>query len=274
MSTSRSRSKHAFPGGAASRSSPAPQSTNSRHSDPVCASCTESATSPERSTWTRRSFAVGWPGQTPTSSTAAAAGVGSRAWLRHGRRVLWPRTSRTSSPPGTSTGTACSSAARRSKDVSPPRTRCSARRRRVVHEIVPRRQFSPTPSTAASGSPRSRPRRPATTAPVGVARYEDMLRPVADGQPEGFCKLIVETARRQIIGAPRARRVLGRSDPDGRGLHGGRGCASRRSPSFSSPSPTFTEGVSQAAQMLVNQLGVRPLPQLWSSLSSTPSVLE
>jgi hypothetical protein len=36
---------------------------------------------------------------------------------------------------------------------------------------------------------------------VAVARYEDMLRPVADGQPEGFCKLIVETARRQIVGA-------------------------------------------------------------------------
>ena len=38
--------------------------------------------------------------------------------------------------------------------------------------------------------------------------------------------------------------------------------------------PTFTEGVSQAAQMVVNQLGVRPLPHLWSSLSSTPSVLD
>jgi dihydrolipoamide dehydrogenase len=38
--------------------------------------------------------------------------------------------------------------------------------------------------------------------------------------------------------------------------------------------PTFTEGVSQAAQMVVNQLGVRPLPQLWSSLNSTPSLLE
>ena len=38
--------------------------------------------------------------------------------------------------------------------------------------------------------------------------------------------------------------------------------------------PTFTEGVSQAAQMAVNQLGVRPMSQLWSSLITTPSVLE
>ena len=37
--------------------------------------------------------------------------------------------------------------------------------------------------------------------------------------------------------------------------------------------PTFTEGVSQAAQMVVNQLGVRPMPHLWSSLKSTPSIL-
>jgi len=38
--------------------------------------------------------------------------------------------------------------------------------------------------------------------------------------------------------------------------------------------PPFTEGVSQAAQTAVNQLGVRPMSQLWSSLITTPSVLE
>ncbi|GAB3241589.1 hypothetical protein [Mycolicibacterium hippocampi] len=38
--------------------------------------------------------------------------------------------------------------------------------------------------------------------------------------------------------------------------------------------PTFTEGVNQAAQMVVNQLGVRPMPRLWSSLEATPPVLE
>ena len=37
--------------------------------------------------------------------------------------------------------------------------------------------------------------------------------------------------------------------------------------------PTFTEGVRQAAQMVVNRLGIRPLPHLWSSLSSTPTDL-
>ena len=38
--------------------------------------------------------------------------------------------------------------------------------------------------------------------------------------------------------------------------------------------PAFTEGVSQAAQTAVNQLGVRPMSKLWSSLITTPSVLE
>jgi dihydrolipoamide dehydrogenase len=32
--------------------------------------------------------------------------------------------------------------------------------------------------------------------------------------------------------------------------------------------PTFTEGVGMAARTLVRELGVRPMPQLWSSLSS------
>jgi len=38
--------------------------------------------------------------------------------------------------------------------------------------------------------------------------------------------------------------------------------------------PALTEGVRPAAQIVVNQLGVRPMPRLWSSLSTTLSVLE
>jgi dihydrolipoamide dehydrogenase len=33
--------------------------------------------------------------------------------------------------------------------------------------------------------------------------------------------------------------------------------------------PTFTEGVRQAAQKLVRDLGVRAMPQLWSNLSAS-----
>ena len=107
---------------------------------------------------------------------------------------------------------------------------------------------------------------------VAVARYEDMLRPVADGQPEGFCKLIVETARRQIIGA----HVLGEYSAEVIQMVATCMAARMRVEEVAELQfafPTFTEGVSQAAQMVVNQLGVRPMPHLWSSLRSTPSIL-
>jgi Pyridine nucleotide-disulphide oxidoreductase, dimerisation domain len=38
--------------------------------------------------------------------------------------------------------------------------------------------------------------------------------------------------------------------------------------------PAFTEGVGMAAQMLVRELGVRAMPQLWSSLSHLPEGLK
>ena len=36
---------------------------------------------------------------------------------------------------------------------------------------------------------------------VGVARYDDLLRPVADGRPDGFCKLIADRQSHHILGA-------------------------------------------------------------------------
>ena len=37
---------------------------------------------------------------------------------------------------------------------------------------------------------------------------------------------------------------------------------------------TLIERRRQAAQMVVNQLGIRAMPKLWSSLNTTPSILE
>ena len=95
---------------------------------------------------------------------------------------------------------------------------------------------------------------------------------VADGQPEGFCKLIVETAGRQIIGA----HVLGEYSAEVIQMVAACMAARMRVEEVAELQfafPTFTEAVNQAAQMVVNQLGVRPMPHLWSSLTSTPSVL-
>ena len=36
---------------------------------------------------------------------------------------------------------------------------------------------------------------------VGIARYDDLLRPVADGRPDGFCKLIADRRTHTILGA-------------------------------------------------------------------------
>ncbi len=36
---------------------------------------------------------------------------------------------------------------------------------------------------------------------VGIARYDDLLRPAADGRPDGFCKLIADRRAHTILGA-------------------------------------------------------------------------
>jgi pyruvate/2-oxoglutarate dehydrogenase complex dihydrolipoamide dehydrogenase (E3) component len=144
-------------------------------------------------------------------------------------------------------------------------------RRRIVHEIVPTGSFT-DPEYGSVGLTEEQARARYDCA-VAVARYEDMLRPVADGQPEGFCKLIVETAERKIVGA----HVFGEYSAEVIQMVAACMAARMRVEDVADLQfafPTFTEGVSQAAQMVVNQLGIRPMSQLWSSLSSTPSVLE
>jgi dihydrolipoamide dehydrogenase len=144
-------------------------------------------------------------------------------------------------------------------------------RRRISHDIVPAGSFTdPEYGSVGLTEEQARARQECV---VAVARYEDMLRPVADGQPEGFCKLIVEKAGRQIVGA----HVLGEYSAEVIQMIATCMAAKMRIDDVAElpfAFPTFTEGVSQAAQMVVNQLRVRPMPQLWSSLNSTPSVLE
>jgi dihydrolipoamide dehydrogenase len=144
-------------------------------------------------------------------------------------------------------------------------------RRKVAHKVVPTGSFTdPEYGSVGLTEEQARTRYHCT---VAVARYEDMLRPVADGQPEGFCKLIVESERRQIVGA----HVFGEYSAEVIQTVATCMAAGMRIEDVAELQfafPTFTEGISQAAQMVVNRLGVRPMPQLWSSLNATPSVLE
>jgi pyruvate/2-oxoglutarate dehydrogenase complex dihydrolipoamide dehydrogenase (E3) component len=139
--------------------------------------------------------------------------------------------------------------------------------RRVVRGIVPAGSFT-DPEYASVGLTEEAARAQYDCA-VALVRYENLLRPVADGQPEGFCKLIVETGGRQIVGA----HVLGEYSAEVIQMVAACMAAGMRVEEIAELElafPTFTEGVAQAAQMLVRELGVRPMPQMWwSSLSAS-----
>ena len=213
-------------------------------------------------------FAVGWPGNADLIDAAAAGVATERGY------VMVDAFGATSVPHIFAAGDVdgnsmlVSSAALEGRIAA--ENAVLGPRRRVVHEIVPVGSFT-DPEYGSVGLTEEQARARYDCA-VAVARYEDMLRPVADGQPGGFCKLIVETVRRQIVGA----HVLGEYSAEVIQMVAACMAAGMRVEDVAELQfafPTFTEGVSQAAKMVVNQLGVRPLPHLWSSLSSTPSVL-
>ena len=102
---------------------------------------------------------------------------------------------------------------------------------------------------------------------VGIARYDDLLRPVADGRSEGFCKLIADRRTQLILGG----HVLGEYSAEtvqtvaacmAAGMTVGQ--VAELQLAF----PTFTEGVSMAAQKICRSLGIGRYPQVWSYLGS------
>ena len=138
-------------------------------------------------------------------------------------------------------------------------------RRRVVHDVVPAGSFT-DPEYASVGLTEAQGHERYDCA-VAVARYENLLRPVADGQPDGFCKLIIETGDRKIVGA----HVLGEYSAEVIQVIAACMTAGMRVEDVAEMEfafPTFTEGVQQAAQMLVHQLGVRTMHALWSNLGT------
>jgi dihydrolipoamide dehydrogenase len=214
-------------------------------------------------------FAVGWPGNADVVD-AAAAGVATR-----GGYVIVDDFAATNVPHIFAAGDVDGNSMLVSSATLEGRVAAEnavlGARRRVDHEIVPAGSFTdPEYGSVGLTEEQARARHECV---VAVARYEDMLRPVADGQPEGFCKLIVETTRRQIVGA----HVFGEYSAEviqmvAACMAAGMSIDDVAELQFAFP--TFTEGVSQAAQMVVNQLCDRPTPHLWSSLNTTPSVLE
>ena len=100
---------------------------------------------------------------------------------------------------------------------------------------------------------------------IGVARYDDLLRPVADGRPDGFCKLIADRQTHAILGA----HVLGEYSAETVQTVAAcmaAGMSVEQAANLQLAYPTFTEAVSMAAQKICRTIGVGGFPQAWSYL--------
>ena len=136
-------------------------------------------------------------------------------------------------------------------------------RRRFAHDVVPTGSFT-DPEYGSIGLTESEARARYECA-VGVVRYEDLLRPVADGRPDGFCKLIVESRRRYVLGA----HVLGEYSAEVIQMVAACMAANLRVEQIAELQlafPTFTEAVGTAAQLVVHRLGIAPAAPSWNTL--------
>jgi len=99
----------------------------------------------------------------------------------------------------------------------------------------------------------------------GIAHYDDLLRPVADGRPDGFCKLIADRQTHKVLGA----HVLGEYSAETVQTIAtamAAGMTVEQIAELQLAYPTFTEGVSMAAQKICRTLGIGHFPQAWSYL--------
>ena len=102
---------------------------------------------------------------------------------------------------------------------------------------------------------------------VGIARYDDLVRPVADGHPDGFCKLIVDRRSHLILGA----HVLGEYSAETVQVVAvamSAGMSVEQLAEIQFAFPTFTEAVSMAAQKACRTIGIGRFPPAWSYLGS------
>jgi pyruvate/2-oxoglutarate dehydrogenase complex dihydrolipoamide dehydrogenase (E3) component len=135
--------------------------------------------------------------------------------------------------------------------------------RRAAYDVVPTASFTDpeygsvglTEAEAAAGH----------DVVVGVARYDDLLRPIADGRPEGFCKLIVDRRRHTVLGG----HVIGEYSAEIVQMIAACIAADMHIEQIANLQlafPTFTEAVTMAAQMVCRSLGIGRFPEVWSYL--------
>ena len=102
---------------------------------------------------------------------------------------------------------------------------------------------------------------------TGIARYDDLVRPVADGRAEGFCKLIADRRSHAILGA----HVVGEYSAETVQTVAAAmaaGMTVKQVAELQLAYPTFTEGVPMAAQKICQAMGIGRFPRVWSYLGS------
>jgi pyruvate/2-oxoglutarate dehydrogenase complex dihydrolipoamide dehydrogenase (E3) component len=135
--------------------------------------------------------------------------------------------------------------------------------RQMAYEAVPTGSFT-DPEYGSVGLTEDQAARDHDTA-VGIARYDDLVRPVADGHPDGFCKLIADRRTHAILGT----HVLGEYSAEtvqvvATAMAAGMSVEQLAEMQFAFP--TFTEAVSMAAQKACRTIGIGQFPPAWSYL--------
>jgi pyruvate/2-oxoglutarate dehydrogenase complex dihydrolipoamide dehydrogenase (E3) component len=135
--------------------------------------------------------------------------------------------------------------------------------RKVGHEVVPSGSFT-DPEYGSVGMTEGQAARGHDIV-VGIAHYEDLLRPVADGRPDGFYKLIVDRRRHTVLGA----HVVGEYAAETVQVVAvamSTAMTVEQLAEMQFAFPTVTEGVGMAAQRACRALGGGEFPVTWSYL--------
>jgi pyruvate/2-oxoglutarate dehydrogenase complex dihydrolipoamide dehydrogenase (E3) component len=102
---------------------------------------------------------------------------------------------------------------------------------------------------------------------VGLARYRQLLRPVADGRADRFCKLVVDHGSHLLPGAHALGEYAAETVQTVAACMAA-GLTVEQVAELEFAFPTFTEGVSMAAQMACRDIGAGRFPRVWSYLGA------
>ena len=143
--------------------------------------------------------------------------------------------------------------------------------RPVYHDIVPTGSFTdPEYGSVGLSEEAARARYDVV---VSQVRYADLVRPLVDAHPEGFCKLIVERRQRLLLGA----HVVGEYSAEVIQVVAAAMTAHlpvERLAELQLSFPTYAEGLVLAAQQVAAEMGVTRLPRLWGDMGRMDDVVD